>query len=206
MDEADNAQKEVATRKLTYDVVTVPGFETDDTDDGFDYSDQHAHKDGNIIPLPNTMSSHSVLSVASGHCKVDSGFSFADSACGDQGGNMMLQYLMELQDNLKTAKKDMLDLHTSIIHSNRSHYYMRESMHDIEFSDKDDDDDISDSFESNEGSDMNDTNDTNEKDKILKRNLRTKKKRSSCFSCFTGGDSDSEEGNSDVTALLMEKY
>eukprot|EP00483_Globobulimina_turgida_P010628 UN10649 len=106
----------------------------------------------------------------------------------------------------------MLDLHTSIIHSNRSHYnqmtYMRESMHDIEFSDKDDDDDISDSFESNEGSDMNDTNDTNEIDKIkiLKRNLSTKKKRSSCFSCFTGGDSDSEEGNGDVTALLVEKY
>eukprot|EP00483_Globobulimina_turgida_P007715 UN07730 len=169
MDQPHNAQKEVATRTLTYDVVTVPGFETDDTDDGFDYSAPHAHKDGNIIPLPNTMlSSQSVLSVASGHRKVDSGFSFADSACGDQGGNMMLQYLMELLDNLKTAKKDMLDLHTSIIHSNRSHYnhmtYMRHSMHDIEFSDKDDDDDdISDSFESNEGSDMNDTNDTNEK-------------------------------------------
>eukprot|EP01084_Bolivina_argentea_P137948 242945_1 len=231
-EEADNAHKEVVTvkRKLSYNhednaSLPVPGFNDDIS--GFQSDEISNNMDGigtsmkslpeipdampTIIddnlrenntgpyPLQNMLSNND-----HGHYKSDSSFSFDQNA-----NNTMLNYLMELQDSMKEAKKDMYEFKKDIFEGRKEHIQkiqtMRQSfinnelVNPVEFSDRD----------STQSEQSDDTHEIEKREKqldvALKKNLNGKKNKS-CFSCFQGDDSDDDDNNGNETSLLVEEY
>ena len=160
---------------------------------------------------PQLSDNESTASVADGYAKRDSTFSFS------MGNNTMLQYLMDLQQNLQTQQQEMRELTQSVRTASTRASQFRESFRHIaansskiahinaySYDSESDEDD-----ESDDDTDGTEALIEREKqiEKALNRNLKKKSGFCSGFSCFFG---KSEEENSeellDETSMLVEEY